>query len=85
MYKITFRFEVENGNLYDFKGVDHNITYIIYYYKPKFETKEEFKSILNPDTYTNIKSDEFYVGGVLDVNDDDVISSHFIKYRIYLN
>ena len=48
-------------------------------------TVKQFKSILNPDTYTNIKSDEFYVGGVLDVNDDDVISSHFIKYRIYLN
>jgi len=45
--RLTFKFEVDNGNLYDFKGVNHNIVFAIYYYEPV--QKELFKtSILNP-------------------------------------
>ena len=48
------------------------------------QTVSQLKSILNPGIHTDIKSDEFYVGEVLDLNDDDIITDHFVKYRIYL-
>jgi len=51
--KITFRFETADGNPYDFKGVNHTVTYLIKYYKPKFINTQEFKPLLNP----NYKSD----------------------------
>jgi hypothetical protein len=51
--KLTFRFEASNNNLYDFKGVNHLITYIIYFYSPKFNLTNEFKSILNPNYKNN--------------------------------
>jgi hypothetical protein len=51
--KITFRFETADGNLYDFKGVNHTVTYLIKYYKPKMINIQEFKPLLNP----NYKSD----------------------------
>ena len=51
--KITFRFETADGNPYDFKGLNHTITYLIKYYKPKMINTQEFKPLLNP----NYKSD----------------------------
>ncbi len=51
--KITFRFETADGNPYDFKGLNHTITYLIKYYKPKIINTQEFKPLLNP----NYKSD----------------------------
>jgi hypothetical protein len=46
--KMTLRFERSDGTLYDFKGVNHTITFAIYYYEVKHKT--EFKrSILNPN------------------------------------
>ena len=58
--KMTFRFEAENGNLYDFKGVNHNITYIIYYYKPKLAITDEFKPLLNPNYKNNFNEYNYY-------------------------
>ncbi len=46
--KITLRFETETGELYDFKGVNHNIVFAIYYYEPK-QNNIVKNSILNPD------------------------------------
>jgi hypothetical protein len=62
--RLTFRFEVESGELYDFKGVNHNIVFAVYYYEPKQDTT--FKSsVLNPlynmdfiDYRYNIDEDE---------------------------
>lgn len=62
--RLTFRFEVDTGELYDFKGVNHNIVFAVYYYEPK--QNEEFKSsVLNPlynmdfiDYKYNIDEDE---------------------------
>jgi len=51
--KITFRFETVDGNPYDFKGINHNITYLIKYYKPKMINVQEFKSLLNPNYKSN--------------------------------
>lgn len=46
--KLSFRFETPEGELYDFKGVNHNIIYTIYYYEPT--SNNEFKNhILNPN------------------------------------
>ena len=49
--KLTLKFETADRNLYDFKGVNHNITLAVYYYEPKFKHLN-FNSILNPN-YTN--------------------------------
>lgn len=46
--RLTLRFELSNGRLYDFKGVNHTITFAIHYYEPT--TKMMFQqSILNPN------------------------------------
>lgn len=46
--KITLRFETQTGQLYDFKGVNHNITIAVHYLEPT--QKERFQqSILNPN------------------------------------
>lgn len=46
--RLTLRFETSGQNIYDFKGVNHNITFAIYYYEPI--QKEKFvNSILNPN------------------------------------
>ncbi len=70
--KITFRFETSKGELYDFKGVDHMITYVVYYYKPKLAITEEFKPILNPN-YKNNYNDYRYtnIEQELEINEDD--------------
>jgi len=46
--RITLRFETDTGELYNFKGVNHNIVFAIYYYEPKYEYQVT-PSILNPE------------------------------------
>ena len=46
--KMTLRFETNTGDLYDFKGVNHNIVFAIYYYEPK-QVNTVIPSKLNPD------------------------------------
>lgn len=70
--KLTFRFETNSGYLYDFKGVNHNLTLAIYYFEPKF-TNDKFNSILNPNysmnfneyKYTNAEQE------IINENDED--------------
>lgn len=46
--RMTLRFERPDGTLYDFKGVNHIITFAIKYYEPTQKT--EFKnSVINPN------------------------------------
>ena len=48
LVKLSLRFETGNGGLYDFKGVNHTITFAIHYLEP--HQKLEFaQSILNPN------------------------------------
>jgi hypothetical protein len=71
--KITFRFETAEKNLYDFKGINHNITLAIFYFEPTFKQNEEFSSILNPN-YTNNFNDYKYINAeqeVINESDDD--------------
>lgn len=65
--KITFRFETADGNPYDFKGINHTVTYLIKYYKPKLINAQEFKPLLNP----NYKSD---FNEYRSINDDQQLS-----------
>jgi hypothetical protein len=46
--RMTLRFEVSGGMLYDFKGVNHTITVAIHYLEPIQKTKFQ-QSILNPN------------------------------------
>jgi hypothetical protein len=71
--KITLRFETVDKNLYDFKGINHNITLAIFYYEPTFKTNEEFNSILNPN-YTNNFNNYKYTNAeqeIINESDDD--------------
>lgn len=68
--KITFRFETADGNLYDFKGINHTITYVIKYYKPLIINNTEFKPILNPNYKTNF-NDFKYLNEDQELSDDE--------------
>ena len=50
--RLTFRFETSDGSLYDFKGVNHNIVFAIYYYEP-MQNDFPTNSILNPEYKMN--------------------------------
>lgn len=53
--QLSFRFETANRNLYDFKGCNHNITFIIYYYEGRPNSISPWdNSILNPNYNPNI-------------------------------
>ena len=51
--KLTLAFEMQNGNLYDFKGVDHVLLVSIKYYAPR-NILNIPRSILNPYYLPNI-------------------------------
>jgi hypothetical protein len=51
--RISFRFETLQGELYDFKGVNHTMTFAIYYYEP-IQKKVFTNSILNPNYNANL-------------------------------
>jgi len=44
--RLTLRFETGNGLLYDFKGVNHNITFGVKYYEPVMKAQFE-RSLIN--------------------------------------
>jgi hypothetical protein len=51
--KITIRFYLPDGTLYDFKGVNHTITLAVHYYEPV--QKQVFsRSIINPNYTGNV-------------------------------
>lgn len=72
--RITLRFETNTGKLYDFKGVNHNIVFGIYYYEPKQENQVR-NSILNPEYNPNLMkylyTQEEQEGESDDDDDDD--------------
>ena len=46
--KLSFRFEKRDGSLYNFKGMNHTMTFSVQYYEPM--QKQQFtQSILNPN------------------------------------
>ena len=50
--RLTIRFETAKGEIYDFKGVNHTITFAIHYYEPIHHARFE-QSILNPNYKQN--------------------------------
>lgn len=71
--KITLRFETADKNLYDFKGINHNITLAIFYYEATYKQTENFNSILNPN-YTNNFNNYKYTNAeqeIINESDDD--------------
>jgi len=79
--KITFRFETAEGNLYDFKGINHTITYVIKYYKPRLLNISEFKPILNPNYKSNFR-DYKYLNEDQELSDDED-KNEFSRDNIY--
>ena len=68
--KLTFKFETSTGLPYDFKGVNHIITYLITYYRPLLSAKHEFKPILNPN-YKNNFNDYRYINEEQELSDEE--------------
>lgn len=50
--KLTFRFETTTGELYDFKGVDHNMLISVKFYVPRLKEPKR-KYLLNPNYNPN--------------------------------
>jgi hypothetical protein len=69
--KLSFRFETINGKLFDFKGVNHTITFAIHYYEAARQTY--FKTgLLNPNYTGNFIQDvEYGCGGDAAEEDSD--------------
>jgi hypothetical protein len=69
--QLSIRFETSDGKLYDFKGVNHNITLAIYYYEPSFKQAENFNSILNPNYTTNFNNYKYTNDEQEIINEED--------------
>jgi hypothetical protein len=69
--KMSLRFETNKGTLYDFKGVNHNIVFAIYYYEP-IQKKFPEGSLLNPEYKMNYIDYQYYQEEIEgDSNDDE--------------
>jgi hypothetical protein len=71
LIKLSFRYETLNGLLYDFKGVNHTITFAIHYYEAT--SKKIFKGgLLNPNYTGNFLNDiQYGCGGDEGEQDSD--------------
>lgn len=69
--QLSIRFETSDKKLYDFKGVNHNITLAIYYYEPSFKQAENFNSILNPNYTTNFNNYKYTNDEQEIINEED--------------
>jgi hypothetical protein len=69
--QLSIRFETSTRKLYDFKGINHNITLAIYYYEPSFKQTNNFNSILNPNYNTNFNNYKYTNDEQEIINEDD--------------
>ena len=81
--KMTLRFETNKGTLYDFKGVNHNIVFAIYYYEP---TQNKFPqgSILNPEykmNYIEYQYNQKDIEGDSDDEEEDFSRDNIMDYK----
>ena len=81
--KMTLRFETNKGTLYDFKGVNHNIVFAIYYYEP---TQNKFPegSILNPEykmNYIEYQYNQQEIEGDSDDEEEDFSRDNIMDYK----
>jgi hypothetical protein len=89
--KLSLRFETNKGTLYDFKGVNHNIIFAIYYYEPT-QKKLPQNSILNPEYKMNYMEYKYYeeeIEGDSEEDEEDYsrdnIDNYVIKENEYSN
>jgi hypothetical protein len=81
--KLTFKFETSTGNLYDFKGINHIITYLITYYRPLLSETKEFKPILNPN-YKNNFNNYRYINEEQELSEEED-KNEFSRDKIFEN
>jgi len=82
--RLTLVFETIKGTLYDFKGVNHNITFAIYYYEPRQNMFPE-GSILNPEykmNYIEYKYNQQEIEGDSEEEENDEYSRDNIEEYI---
>ena len=90
--RMSLRFETNKGKLYDFKGINHNIIFAIFYYEPTQKNTPKM-SILNPEYKMNyldyLYKQEEIEGDSDDDNDDnedfsrDNIDDYKTKEQLY--
>jgi len=68
--RMTLKFETNNGTLYDFKGVNHNIVFAIYYYEP-IQKNFPTGSVLNPEYKMNYIEYQYKQEDIEGDDDDD--------------
>ena len=78
--KLTLRFENPDGTLYNFRGIDHDIVFAIYYYSPK-QTKIFEKSVNNPEYKLDFISYKFGDKDDSYSEDDDDESNLINNYK----
>ena len=81
--KMTLRFETNNGTLYDFKGVNHNIVFAIYYYEP-IQKKFPEGSLLNPEykmNYLDYQYNQEEIEGDSDDDEEDFSRDNIMDYK----
>ena len=73
--RLTLIFETSRGTLYDFKGVNHNITFAVYYFEP---TQNKFPegSILNPEYKMNYMEYKYYEEEIEGDSDEEEIDEY---------
>ena len=81
--KISLRFETNLGTLYDFKGVNHNIVFAIYYYEPTQKLMPN-KSLLNPEykmNYIDYKYSQEQIESDSDDDEEDFSRDNINNYK----
>jgi hypothetical protein len=81
--KMSLRFETNKGTLYDFKGVNHNIVFAIYYYEP---VQKNFPqgSLLNPEykmNYIDYLYNHEEIEGGSDDEEEDFSRDNIMDYK----
>jgi hypothetical protein len=89
--RMSLRFETSKGSLYDFKGLNHNIIFAVFYYEP-IQKNIPKNSILNPEykmNYLDYLYKQEEIEGDSDGDDDgddfsrDNIDDYKIKENLY--
>lgn len=84
--RMTLRFETSKGQLYDFKGVNHTLTFAIRYYEPVQKNRFE-NSIINPNYDGDFLKYMFHRGDDnaeedSDDEDEDYSRDNIRNYRV---
>ena len=81
--RLSLRFETNKGGLYDFKGINHNIIFAIFYYEP-IQKNIPKKSILNPEykmNYIDYLYKQEEIEGDSDEENEDFSRDNIDEYK----